>query len=140
MLLERKLLAEIADQLDMGFRCFIHKQTHEIISWPNEDQFYGMDTEGWQDEMDKFDNSPTDYIEIDKMDSTRSYSVMEDFVNSLPNNSTKVRLIQALEGAKPFRNFNHQIHNSDEYRQDWFDFKKERAIEYVKRQLDHDYE
>ena len=46
----------------------------------------------------------------------------------------KKKLIAALNRPKPFRNFNYLIHESD-FRQEWFDFRQERNVEWVKEQI-----
>ena len=41
-----------------------------------------------------------------------------------------------LQRPKPFGNFKWEIDNSGKYRQQWFDYKKERFIGYVEGQID----
>mgnify|MGYP003576476668 CR=1 FL=1 len=71
------------------------------------------------------------------MSSHDGFKVMEDFAASLPENNTKSRLFQALEGKKPFANFKIQIDRSGWYRDMWFDFRKERLIRWVERQMEY---
>lgn len=54
----------------------------------------------------------------------------EDLVHDM------VRKINALNRSKPFRNFKWQIDNSGDYRQVWFDFKRRRYKEFVKKQIE----
>lgn len=61
---------------------------------------------------------------------------MKDFALSLSESATKIRLVTALEGHKPFGNFNHQIHNAGKEKEQWFHFRWERGIEWVKDQLE----
>lgn len=131
----KQILNDIADSMEASMKCFIHKTTFEVVSVPDEDRFPEMDLEGWEEDIDKVFGNP-DYIEIQKMESSDSFQVMEDFALSLPENATKIRLIAALEGHKPFGNFNHQIHNAGIEREQWFQFRRERGIEWVKDQLD----
>ena len=132
-----EILNDIADSMEAGLKCFLHKTTYEVITIPNEDRFPGIDWEAgdWEEATDKVFGNP-EYIEIEKMDSSESFSVMEDFVISLPNNATKTRLLTALEGHKPFGNFNHQIHNAGKEREQWFKFRRERGIEWVRKQVE----
>lgn len=132
------ILKDIADNMEAGLKCYIHKETQEIIGLPDEDRFpdADLDNEAWQEEIQKLADNPNKYIEIGSMNSSDSFKVMEDFVDLLPNNSTKTRLITALEGHKPFANFNHQIHNSGEYKEQWFKFRMARGVEWVREQLD----
>jgi hypothetical protein len=134
-----KILNEIAENMEAGMKCFMHKTTYEVISIPDADQFYDIDLEdeetGWKQEMDKAYGNP-DFIEIERMDSSESFRVMEDFVDFLPESATKIRLITALEGHKPFGNFKHQIENAGQERELWFKFRRARGIEWVKEQLE----
>src|SRR5438874_3597832 len=135
MQVSKEVLNDIADSLEAGFRCFIHKDTLEVVTFLDEDRHTGMDTEVWQEDIDKVFNDRAKYIEIENMDSTESFRVMEEFVFSLENNSIKVRLMQAIEGRKPFANFKHQIHNSGAYRELWFAFSRNKNIKWVQNQL-----
>ena len=135
----KHILNDIADQMEAGMKCFIHKTTFEVVSVPDENRFPEMDWEDeegpWKEEIDKIFGNP-EYIEIEKMESSDSFSIMEDFALSLPEGATKIRLITALEGHKPFGNFNHQIHNAGKEKEQWFQFRRERDIEWVKDQLE----
>ncbi|HEY5464247.1 MAG TPA: hypothetical protein VIJ95_13385 [Hanamia sp.] len=59
-----------------------------------------------------------------------SFSFMESFVDSLPESRIRVMLSDALSGRKPFRHFNHIIHQSDE-REAWFTFRQRCLKNYV---------
>lgn len=135
-----KILNDIAGRMEAGMRCYIHKTTFEVISVPDENRFSVMDWEDeeslWKEEIDTVFGNP-DYIEIEKMESSDSFKIMEDFALSLSESATKIRLITALEGHKPFGNFNHQIHNGEKTeKEQWFRFRRERNIEWVKDQLE----
>ncbi len=139
MKLSNNLLKDIAGRMEAGLKCYIHKTTHEIIDIPDENRFPGIyfddEETGWKEEIDKVDSNP-DYIGIVNMESSDSFQVMQDFALSLPEGATKIRLITALEGYKPFANFNHQIHNTVAEREQWFQFRTQRMIEWIKGQLE----
>jgi hypothetical protein len=62
---------------------------------------------------------------------------MEQFTETLPDsNSLKNRLINALNKRKPFREFKFVIDNSGDYREQWFDFKKQKLEEWVREKID----
>lgn len=126
MKVSREILNDIADSLECGFRCFIHKSTLEVVTFLDEDHYPDMDFEAWQEDIDRVFNNRQKYIEIDKMDSTEEFRMIEEFVHSLENNPVKTRLLQAIEGRKPFANFKHQIHNSGDYREAWFAFRRKK--------------
>ena len=134
------ILKDIAEKMEMGMSCFIHKKTYEVVPVPDEGRFPEMDWEEedslWKEDIDKVSDNP-DYLEIEKMQSSDSFKVMEGFALSLPENATKIRLITALEGYKPFGNFNHQIHNAGKEKEKWFQFRREKEIEWIKDQLEN---
>ena len=61
---------------------------------------------------------------------------MEDFLETVRENDLKDKLESSLSGSKPFRNFKNIIDDEDYYRQQWFNFKNARNIEFVKEQLE----
>jgi Uncharacterised protein family (UPF0158) len=131
----KEILNEIADSLQSGFKCFVHRDTFEIVTYMDPDQFPNMDPRDWKEDINKVKKNKKKFIEIERMDSSESFRIMEEFVNTLDNNSTKIRLLTALEGHKPFANFKLQIDNSGEYRELWFAFKQQKNIEWVLDQL-----
>jgi len=131
----KEKIKEIADILDTGFRIFIHKSTYEIVSFPDEEHSDYAEMDDRQEEIDKVESDPDSYAEVDKMSSRYSFQIMEDFAASLPENNTRARLFQALEGKKPFANFKIQIDRSGGYRDMWFAFRDERKLRWVEREL-----
>ena len=136
--LTKEQIWSIAQDLDMGMRCFYHLKTGEIETTPNfhDSNWFGQDTEPWQEVLDKLDENLGEYFEFDRMTSRESFSLMEDFADTVDNKKLQDRLYKALNGSKPFRNFKWEIDNSGEYRQIWFDFKNNRLIEFVKIQIE----
>jgi hypothetical protein len=57
-------------------------------------------------------------------------------MKSLDNEDIRRNHVTALNKSKPFRNFKWVIDNSGAYRNQWFEFKKNRYIEYVKEQIE----
>jgi hypothetical protein len=105
------------------------------VTIPDEDRHQGIDIEAWQEDIDKVFNNHEKYIGIENMDSSESFRLMEEFVNSLGNNIIKTRLLQALEGRKPFANFGYQIDNLGNCRELWFAFRRNKTIKWVQNQL-----
>jgi hypothetical protein len=134
--LTKELIKEIAEQLDCGFRCFIHKANFEIISVPDENSHAGMDMEAWAEDLDKVEENFTDYLVIDPPESSDSFRMMEDFVETLPESeSLRSVLINALNQHKPFSHFKSVIDNSGAYRQQWFHFKARKLEKWVEENL-----
>ncbi len=130
----KEQIKEISEQLDCGFRAFYHKLSGDLIFVPDTDKHIGMETDAWQDELDKLDKNFSEYQEIDAMESRASFQMMADFAGKIPDKYLRNKLIEALNSNKPFRAFKLMIENSPE-RQNWFAFKDKRHIEWTKEQL-----
>jgi hypothetical protein len=128
-------IKEISEQLDCGFRAFYHKQTGNLVFVPDTDRYYDMDTDAWQDDLDKLDENALDYHEIKAMEASDSFRVMVDFANQLTDTKLQETLLTALNQNKPFMKFKFLIDNAGEQRQHWFNFKDKRYIEWTEEQL-----
>ncbi len=86
--------------------------------------------------MLQVDSHPQTYIEIEAMRSGDAYRVMVDFVEQLTNQRLQEKLLRALDKPKPFREFKYVIDNSGIHREEWFAFKNQQYVDWVRRQLD----
>jgi hypothetical protein len=136
MKLTEKQIEEIAENLDFGMRCYYNLKTGEIKTLLNLDSWIGADEELWEEEYKEIDDNWADYFEFKGFESHDSFRIMADFAESVDDTILQDKLIKALNRPKPFQNFKWQIDNSGEYRQQWFDFKKMRYIQWVKKQID----
>ncbi|HAD11901.1 MAG TPA: hypothetical protein DCF33_05615, partial [Saprospirales bacterium] len=92
------IISEVADQLDCGFRVFVHKKTGNIVSLPNEIDMMDADPELWQEEIDMVENNLSDYFEIEKWTSGDAFRVMLEFAEQcVAYKPLKIRLLDALE-------------------------------------------
>jgi hypothetical protein len=126
-------IREIAELLDCGELCFFHEPTGTIEHHPDPDSEY-FDPEPWQETLDRIDANWGEYRRFEKMDSNQAFRVMENFTNSLTNENFRTRLFNQLSQRKPFSKFKWAIDNS-KYRQNWFDFKEQAYINWVREQL-----
>jgi predicted SAM-dependent methyltransferase len=138
MKLTEEQIREIAENLDMGMRCFCHLKTGEIEVTPDflDGDWIGQDTEPWQETLDKLDENRGDYFEFEKMTSHESFEIMADFAEIVDNKKLQDLLYRALNKSKPFRNFKWEIDNAGIYRQKWFDYKNQGLFEFVKTQIE----
>ncbi len=138
MKLTEEIIREISENLDLGMRCFYHLKTGEIETIPDftRADWFGCDTEPWQETLDKIDENWGSYFEFEKMTSHESFEIMADFAKTVDNQKLQEKLYMALNKSKPFRNFKWEIDDSGAYRQKWFDFKNQRLIEFVKTQIE----
>ena len=134
--LTQEQIKEIVQELDCGNKCFVHKETNELIFIPDTDRNPTMDTEFFEEELEKIDNNFDDYNVIETLESSESFEIMADFTEQLEdNNNLKTKLANALSKKKPFREFKFVMDNSGAYRQEWFDFKNSKLEEFVKNRL-----
>lgn len=135
--LDKQQINEIAGQLDCGFRTFCHKTTGELISIPDTRKFPEADSDEFEEENERLETNWNEYVEIEAMRSNDSYRVMVDFAEQLTNRPLQDALFRALNKRGPFREFKFVINNSGDFRQQWFDFKNQRAVEWVIQQLNN---
>src|SRR5687768_17113606 len=121
--MEKEKIKDIADELDMGMKCFVHRKTKEIKSIPDTDKLDEMDDDVWSADIEEIEKNVSDYIEIYGMDSRESFRVMAAFVETVENENLREKLVDALNRPKPFQNFNYTIDRSGEFRNRWFKFK-----------------
>lgn len=135
MKLSPQQISEIADQIDFGFDCFIHIQTHEIIIVPSEIHLGFADLDDWQEQIDQVEAAPGDYIKIEKPSSFDSFKFMRNFAMTVEDSNIKDKIFEILEQKKPFRKFKDYVENLPGYRQKWFDFKKTQLEEWVENDI-----
>lgn len=127
----------IAQDIDMGLHCHIHKKTLEVVSFLDPDEIYDNE-ELWEPLIKKVEDNPEDYIRIIKMDSRLSFGIMEDFTSTVKDKSLQAKLQHALNNRKPFRNWKHLIDQTGQEREDWFTFKQSRMEIWVQCHLEAD--
>lgn len=136
MVLTDDQIKEIADSLEAGMKCYYNRLTGNIKTIIDFDSWIGADDELWEEDLNEIDEHFGDYFVFENMTSHDSFNLMVDFVDLVVDSRIQTKLINALNKSKPFRNFKHVIDNSGEYRQQWFDFKRGRYIEWVQDQID----
>ena len=127
-------IREMAELIQCGHLCFLNTVTGDLEYHPAEMYFFPDEENPWQEVIDKVENNWEYYVRIEPMNSSQSFAVMESFADQLKADGFEKKLIAALNRPKPFRNFNYLIHESD-FRQEWFDFRQERNVEWVKEQI-----
>jgi hypothetical protein len=128
-------LHEIADNLEMGFRCFIHKDNAGIRCIPDERQFGHYDQEDWQDDIQAIQKNRHQYLEIEKMTPHAEFGVMEEFIHLVDQKWLREKLLQIISRPKPFRNFKAELQEEGHYWDKWFAFKRSKMLDWVSQQL-----
>ena len=135
--LTNQQIEEIASDLDMGFKVCIHKTTGEILNFPDELRMnVDPDEDAFVEDREKYETNSDDYVEIEAMNSTESFEVMEGFTEQVNDKNLQARLYAALGKDRPFRRFKDLIDYEDEYRTNWFEYKNKKDIEWVTRQIE----
>jgi hypothetical protein len=129
----------ITQQLEMGFRCFYHRETGELLFFPDELRYPDIDMDAWAHVIEKFSRDSSSYKEVDPITSQDSLRIMADFVEQMHgNNRLRDRLTDTLNRKHPFRNFKAIIDNSGDYRQQWFEYKDARLMELARERIERD--
>ncbi|HTF27288.1 MAG TPA: UPF0158 family protein [Flavitalea sp.] len=135
MVLSNELITDIADKLEAGLKCYLNTVTQEVVSFPDKNHVVGGHPDEWEEEIQTVEKNPKIYREINSMNFSESYILMQEFVNIVEDKNMKSRLAQAIQGPKPFSNFKMQIARSGTLRETWFSFKSDKVIEWVRSQL-----
>jgi len=139
MKLTEKQIDEISQELDCGMKCYINKETGEFKSVLDWDEMYG-ETELWEEELENIEKNWREYVVIEKMSSREAFEVMERFVEKVLEKRVRGRLIETLNGRRPFRNFKNEVDSNEEIRQEWFAHKAEEYKTYVRVNLGDEFE
>jgi len=138
MELEENLIKEIASQLEIGLVSFLNLKTGIPIFVPDENDPDAYDSmEFYQEDLKKINSNQNDYIKIKKMPSGNAFRVMKKFTEGVENRIIQEKLFQALNKSKPFRNFRNVIDYNHNVREDWFKFKTQKYIEWVKQNIEY---
>src|SRR5690606_21705920 len=124
---------ELADYLDCGLKCFVHRGNRTIVTTPDSDD--PESDSKLSDDYKEIEKNFASYVEIEKMNSNESFRLMTNFIETVKDERLRDKLGLALNKPRPFRNFKFEVDNSGPYRQKWFDFKKQQLIEWVRGQL-----
>jgi len=130
-----QLLKEIAEYLDTGMLCFYNKINGELETYPEALEDSGLEDE-WAEEIGKIEAAPDDYLGIEKMSSHEAFEVMENFINGINHIPTHNKFIDAISRKKPFAHFNNLLSYYPDLREQWFAYKLQSYIEFVKRQVE----
>ena len=110
---------EVGEAMAMNTaKSYINLQTLAVEINPEEILEYQKEGNWNQEGFDDEDK----YLPIETIGSSESFRFMEAFAETLKDKNLQSRLIQSLEGKKPFANFKVVVENSPA-RQAWFDFR-----------------
>lgn len=129
----KKIIHEIAQELDCGNNCYYNFNTGELISIPSANLFASGDTEYhmqfFKEDFNNIKEQKQNLIKFEVLSSYESYRIMEKFTLQISDEDFKEKLDSALNRKGPFRNFK-QLIDSSEYREEWFLYKQ-KEIEHL---------
>ena len=120
-----KIITEIAELLDVGDRVFMHRQTFELLSFPDPERNEEVwETDYLMDEvLDEVEAHPDDFIEFRPPEKRADYQMMSDFSHELPDQRQANALLDALSSKKPFRHFRDVLKHHD-IEEEWYEFRE----------------
>jgi hypothetical protein len=74
----------------------------------------------------RMEENPDQFLGIERISSSESYRIMEDFAETLPVGENERLIEKALSWSRPFSNFKNALSGMGPLRQEWFDFRDER--------------
>lgn len=129
---------EVGEAMSMNnIKSFINMETLHVDVRSDEDEF-GFLEEEEDEEGDEEQGSLDDsgkFLRIEPVASSASFHIMESFAASLREKGIRAKLMQALEGKRPFANFKMVVDNSP-VRQAWFDFRNDAYAEMAKQWIE----
>jgi hypothetical protein len=130
------IIEEIAGELEIGAICYYHIKTGELKSLPDPHRFDNIEDELWEEDSNEINENIDDYIEFENITTRMSFEMMSEFASTVKDKSFQSHLFNELQKSKPFSKFKNAIDNSVTYRNKWFEFKEQKFIEWVEKQLE----
>ena len=126
---QERFYFDVGEAMSMNnMRSFVNIETMEVEMCPSEDHFFDDE----EDNAEDAESNPDKFIPVETASSREAFKVMEDFVDTIADPLMQQRLTDAINGRKPFANFNHLVHTSS-VREQWFDFKNKAYIVMAKQ-------
>ena len=95
------------------------------------DNQFGFEEDPYRREMiDRIEKEWSEYAIIPPMCSVDAFEVMIAFLDVVKDIDLQYQLNKILQRKSPFANFKWEVEHS-EYRQKWFDLRKEKYIDYT---------
>ena len=114
-----------------NMRCSINLETLEVEIFPSEEFYEFEEAESLSESL----ADPAKYLLIEPVPSREAFRLMAEFVETTTDEHMRERSADALNGRKPFANFNHLVHTTN-IRDDWFDFKGKTYTNMAKEWID----
>lgn len=138
VILSADIIKDIAEDLEMGMKCWYHIPTGEVLSAPDSLRHDYIDDEIWADTFKDIDEKIEECIAFEGLATHEEFSIMESFAeNQVSDPEVRSRLAYALSQRKPFMHFKSAIHYDSDYLDAWYAYKLQCYIDHVRQQLDY---
>jgi Uncharacterised protein family (UPF0158) len=134
-----KQISDIAQKLNSGCHCFVHRKTMAIIAIPDFADLSEEKIESFEVSIEKIENNPDKYLSIEMPEGRDLFYIMENFTNSLDaNDAVKAKLQIALKNRKPANAFMAAIKKEKKHTSQWEIFVQKGMTNYVKECIEND--
>jgi len=134
MKIGEKAIDEISQIIHSGMIAYINRENFDVVFIPDDkDHMMSDGKEIWKVALNTVESWENPIV-IEKMESWKAFQIMKDFIEILSDHQMQAKLEIALEKRRPFAHFKAIVETS-EYRQMWFDYRDERHISYVRKNL-----
>ena len=132
---------QLAENVHLGgYEYYIHKENRSIIEVPSEELLSFDDTIELEEVRNEFEDKHEMFERIMPMDNETAFELMEDFSDQLPDSMDKDKLEECLRGRYPFRRFKELIGESENLHSLWLNFRNQKEISWVKKQINQIFE
>jgi len=142
----KKLVHDVAENIDCGLVCFINPETLEVEEIPKgmldgfSDFSLNSELDDEEDDEQKFLHEDWEScISVEPRESNESFKIIEKFVDEVNDKNLKNKLVNALNNRRPFANFKNIVESSN-YRNEWFAFKQKQLEILVWEELEYQLE
>jgi len=142
----KKLVHDVAENIDCGLVCFINPETLEVEEIPKgmvdgfSDFSLNSELDDEEDDEQKFLHEDWEScISVEPRESNESFKIMEKFVDEANDKNLKNKLVNTLNNRRPFANFKNIVESSN-YRNEWFAFKQKQLEILVWEELEYQLE
>lgn len=131
--LSENTVREIADWLQCGLECWIHKFRGTMYFLPKKDDPY-FDPDQWREVLLALEGNENDFLVFQMMDSSHSLQVMQGFIWSLQDGFERTELEKTLERSNPFHHFNLLVEVSG-LSEAWSNYRYDAHMDWVRSQV-----
>lgn len=128
-------IKEIASELETGMLVFYHRDTGELVSYPDELKNDYFEKADWKEQINKIKKERKKFLKFEGMDSRQSFYIMKKFADAIDDKSNRAAIEEILSNRKPFQHFKNFLHQHPALLELWYQFNTAASINWVAEQL-----